>query len=95
MFSRPECRAGERRNPNTHYLSYLLRLWRVKDADEDAWRASLHSPQTGRRISFRSLDELFVFLRRETGRVPDSDAAEGPGVGAQESGSGLDEIDNP
>jgi hypothetical protein len=49
------------------YLSYLLRMWRAREGGSDVWRASLHSPQTGEQVSFRTLDELFVFLRRETG----------------------------
>lgn len=49
------------------YLSYLLRLWRVSDEDNPVWRASLQSPQTGERIGFASLNELFKFLRAQTG----------------------------
>jgi hypothetical protein len=59
--------------PKTHYLSYLLRLWRVQEKGIDTWRASLHSPQTGQRVSFRSLEALLAFLRRETGTAVDSD----------------------
>jgi hypothetical protein len=51
---------GERRD----YLSYLLRLWRVSK-EGAVWRASLESPQTGERIGFASLDELFAFLREQ------------------------------
>ena len=56
------------------YLSYLLRLWR--DADNDgphqmkpwtAWRASLQCSLAGERRVFASLDDLFAFLRRQTG----------------------------
>ena len=59
--------------PKTHYLSYLLRLWRVQEKGRDMWRASLHSPQTDRRVSFRSLEELLAFLRRETATAVESD----------------------
>ena len=60
------------------YLSYLLRLWReqdegeIKDSAEPAvWHASLESSLTGKRQGFNSLDELFAFLRRETGLAVD------------------------
>jgi hypothetical protein len=55
------------------YLSYLLRMWRAKEEEGDVWRASLHSPQSGERVSFRTLDDLFVFLRRQTGAAVGSD----------------------
>jgi len=44
------------------YLAYPLRLWRM-DGNTGAWRASVESPQTGERLGFGSLDELFAFLR--------------------------------
>lgn len=53
------------------YLSYLLRLWRVRDREGDVWRASLQHPGSGERVSFRTLEELFAFLRRETGAAQD------------------------
>lgn len=49
------------------YLSYLLRLWRVSE-EETAWRVSLESSHTGERKGFASLDDLFSFLRGQTGR---------------------------
>jgi len=56
------------------YLSYLLCLWRVSDDGEPhnmgrkaIWRASLESTCTGERRGFASLDELFDFLREQTG----------------------------
>ena len=57
----------------TDYLSYLLRLWRDEDQEHSqvkdqgaCWRASLQSPQSGKRIGFLSLEELFDYLRCET-----------------------------
>ena len=47
------------------YQSYLLRLWRVKEADE-GWRASLESAQTGARRGFATLDALFDYVRSQT-----------------------------
>ena len=60
------------------YLSYLLRMWRVRErgppgTEASAWRASLQRPGSGERIGFRSLDELFAFLCRETGMAQDYD----------------------
>jgi hypothetical protein len=56
------------------YLSYLLRLWRAADDDGpcktkpwSAWRASLQSSLAGEQRVFASLDDLFAFLRRQTG----------------------------
>ncbi|MBN1812132.1 MAG: hypothetical protein JXA14_09880 [Anaerolineae bacterium] len=56
------------------YLSYLLCLWRVSGGGEPhdmgrkaIWRASLESTRTGERRGFASLDELFDFLREQTG----------------------------
>ena len=50
----------------SHYLSYLLRLWQTTDGDATIWRASLDSPSTGERLSFASLEALFAFLEGET-----------------------------
>lgn len=52
------------------YVSYLLRMWPANGEGKVAWRASLESPHTGERIGFASLDELFAFLRQQTGVVP-------------------------
>ena len=48
------------------YVSHLLRLWRGSGA-KAVWRASLENVFTGERVSFASLDELFDFLRGQTG----------------------------
>jgi hypothetical protein len=57
----------------TDYLSYLLRLWRVGDGDELAWRAWLKSARTGQQVGFGSLEELFEFLQGQTSFVEDRD----------------------
>jgi hypothetical protein len=49
------------------YLSYLMRLWRVSDEEEPVWRASLKSAHSGERLGFAGLEELFDYLRAETG----------------------------
>ncbi|MCE7985209.1 MAG: hypothetical protein DYG89_28895 [Caldilinea sp. CFX5] len=51
------------------YLAYLLRLWRADgrapSGQATNWRASLESPQSGERVGFGSLAELFAFLTEE------------------------------
>jgi hypothetical protein len=47
------------------YLAYLLRLWRVKQKNENGWRASLESPHTGEVRGFASLELLVEFLREQ------------------------------
>ncbi len=42
--------------------SYLLRLWRVDEPRGFNWQASLEIPETGERIGFASLEELFAYL---------------------------------
>ena len=46
----------------THHLSYLLRLWRTEGLRDFEWRASLENPETGERIGFANLEQLFVYL---------------------------------
>ncbi len=42
--------------------SYLLRLWRADEPGGFNWQASLEIPETGERIGFASLEELFAYL---------------------------------
>jgi hypothetical protein len=42
--------------------SYILRLWRVTGSEAVNWRASLEIPDTGKRIGFASLEQLFAYL---------------------------------
>lgn len=55
------------------YEAYLLRLWRVNSKGKTTWRASVESARTGERQGFASLDDLFHYLRQQTGAAPDSD----------------------
>jgi hypothetical protein len=55
------------------YQSYLLRLWRESDGEVPVWRASLKSSHTGKKVGFGSLEELFEFLRRQTGTLQHAD----------------------
>ena len=56
-----------------NYLSYLLRLWRQGNAERPMWRASLKGVHDGEQVGFASLDDLFHFLRKETGVLPGAD----------------------
>lgn len=42
--------------------SFLLRLWRVGQSEKASWHASIEIPETGKRIGFASLEQLFAFL---------------------------------
>ena len=42
--------------------SFILRLWRVDQSKTANWRASLEIPETGKRIGFASLEQLFAYL---------------------------------
>jgi hypothetical protein len=52
--------------------SYLLRLWPIVSAEQQAWRASLEDVQSGERLGFASLEQLCVYLMQQTER--DSEA---------------------
>ena len=51
------------------YLSFLLRLWPVKEHTQTVWRASLESSHTGERWGFVNLDSLCSFLDQQTDSV--------------------------
>ena len=44
------------------YVSYLLRLWQVRNEGAMVWHASLESPETHRQQGFGSLEALYQFL---------------------------------
>jgi len=54
-------------NQKGRYISYLLRLWQESSGDQQLWRASLEKPQSGDRLGFAGLVDLFAFLENETG----------------------------
>lgn len=56
---------GER-GRHGRYLSFLLRLWRVRAAGVPAWRVSLQRPGETEQRAFADLDEMVAFLREET-----------------------------
>ena len=53
-------------NPDkpSSYVAYLVRLW--QDNQQGLWRASAQSAQTGEKVLFASLAELFAFLEGQT-----------------------------
>jgi hypothetical protein len=63
--------------PTSDYMAYLLRLWRMRGDRAHGWRASLVSPGSGERHGFAGLDDLFVFLRQQTGAGPDAEDTQG------------------
>jgi hypothetical protein len=82
------------------YLSYLLRLWRVSDEERPVWRASLKSAHSGERLGFGSLEELFDYLRAETGVKAAQDFGSLPRLPKSEKGgadaNGVDpDLPNP
>ena len=70
------------------YLSYLLRLWRVRERGPPAWRASLQRPGSGERVSFATLDELFAFLSQQTGTAQGVNTEGEAAPGTREPGAG-------
>jgi hypothetical protein len=49
------------------YMAYMLRIWPVRNQQKQCWRASLENAQTGERVGFASLEELFEYLGQQTG----------------------------
>ena len=58
MSTKPDLQPG--------YSSYLLRLWPVRSAGRVVWRASLESTRTANQHRFATLEQLVIFLRRQT-----------------------------
>jgi hypothetical protein len=50
------------------YHAGLLRLWR--DGPGGPWRASLQDAESGERIGFADLEQLFAYLRRLASDTP-------------------------
>ena len=49
----------------SHYRSYLLRIWQVRE-DHEIWRASLERVGSDERRNFASLQALFDYLEITT-----------------------------
>lgn len=55
-------------DPETRYLSYMLRMWRTRDSNGKAvWCASLQEPGSHHTHSFGDADDLFMFLQSRLG----------------------------
>jgi hypothetical protein len=54
-----------------HSQRYILRLWRADQSTAADWRASLEIPETGQRIGFASLEQLFAYLIDQCERIAD------------------------
>jgi hypothetical protein len=64
------------------YRSYLLVLWEERGRDPSSpgvWRFRLEDPHTGKRVGFRSMDELFGYLRNQTGTSAGTDGGQEEG----------------
>ena len=72
-------KAGER-GEQPDYQSYLLRLWRVDQA-ENAVQASLESTHTGGRRGFANLEAMLDFLRQQMAVQAERSSQEGQGRG--------------
>ena len=50
----------------TTYFSYLIRIWQDEDLPDGTWLASLEDPSTKHVSYFKSMEELFEFLRERS-----------------------------
>ena len=48
------------------YFSFLLRIWQGDDLGGAGWLASLEDPSTKQVTYFKSMEELFEFLRKRS-----------------------------
>lgn len=56
-----------------NYISFLLRLYRVRGQEGWSWRVSLEDPLTGERRTFPDLQALFDFLEACIGTQVEDD----------------------
>jgi hypothetical protein len=68
-------------NPRRGYVAYLLRLWQVGNEGQVGWRASLENAQTGERLGFASLADLFTFLEKEVCQAQQGQTGRSAGEG--------------
>ncbi len=47
----------------TRYFSYLLRIWQPENELSDEWHASLEDPKSREILYFKTMDEMFSFIR--------------------------------
>ncbi len=51
------------------YRAYILRLWTTGSGGSAEWQASLEDTETGNRIGFANLEELFLYLMEQNVRA--------------------------
>ena len=55
-------------DPDSGYLSYMLRMWRIRDCNGKAvWCASLEEPGSHHTENFGDADAMFAFLQSQLG----------------------------
>lgn len=47
----------------TRYFSYLLRIWQSENQGHDEWFVSLEDPKSREILYFKTMDEMFSFIR--------------------------------
>lgn len=52
------------------YQAYVVRIWPVRDEEGVIWHALITNAHTGETRGFAGLEDLFVYLREQTTRVP-------------------------
>jgi hypothetical protein len=52
--------------------TYILRVWKENPMDAD-WRGQVQHARSGERVSFKNLEDLFAFLRKELGEDPEEE----------------------
>jgi hypothetical protein len=52
-------------DPQSNYLSFLVRLWREKNTDKAMWRIALVNLQTDERRGFADFERLVDYLKEE------------------------------
>ncbi len=77
-------------DPQTRYLSYMLRMWRRRDgAGQPVWCASLEEPGSHQTASFEDIRAMYSFLQGRVGLAPlGAPAPEEPPAGGSGEDSG-------
>jgi hypothetical protein len=57
------------------YKAYLVRFW--QEGEQEPWRASAQSVQSGEVVHFATLHELFIFLEMQTPTIPSTSQGTG------------------
>lgn len=58
-------------NRDTRYLSYMLRLWRMRDSTgQPVWCASLEEPGSHATARFADICSMVTFLQDQVGCAP-------------------------